>query len=442
MLLLTAVVVAIVIFALLALHVGFWPAVGAALLATTIFIPRRLTNNSTIEYTGLASSAPELHTYSVVIFGAAFVLLLGKRSPVASIFMPFTMISVFLVAFAWDSSPLVMAGLLQLILAVLAWSIGTQLGKLAATDSKFARFFCNCLVAVICIETLLCLAQLAGVPFNSLDPATAALMGNRVNGTMNHPNNLGKVLLFLIILLIPFMRSAVKQLRHRALTGTLLAFLPLALTGGRATFLAGLGVVVLNGILSRGVKGRLAMPVGVFLLVVPFLSSLWQRFEDDPEGGSRAYLLDIATRQIAARPWDGIGPNSYVSIVGLTDALTATGLPVHNTFLLAAAELGVPAALALFCPLVLLLVSAWRSRARKGFIGASAAAYLAAAPAWLLVAATGWGMLSTSIFPLWFFTLGFVAIPFLQKSETAATSDSNVRPALNTNVTTSARRAL
>jgi O-antigen ligase len=417
MLLLATLVVTGVVFTVVALHKGLWPAITIALLATLIFIPRKLTSNSIVENTGLAGSAPDLYSYSFVFFAASIVLLLSKTKPVSQLFFPFIILTLAGTFFVWESTDLVRAGLLQLLLALVAWQVGAHLGHLAATDMSFAKFICGLIVVIISLETVMCLAQLAGIPINSMDPSTAALMGNRVNGSMNHPNNLGKVLLFLIILLSPFLRSADKQLQKRSLAGILLAFLPLALTGGRAAFIAAIIVVVLTGALSRGVKGRFAMPVGVFLLVLPFLDTLWQRFEDDPEGGSRGYLLEIALRQIAAHPWEGIGPNSYVSFVGLTDALTATGLPVHNTFLLTAAELGIPVALALFMPLVIVLVKAWKSRSTSGHKGASAAAYLAAAPAWILVAATGWGMLSTSILPLWFLTLGFISSPFMLPSE-------------------------
>lgn len=425
MLLLTVFVVAVVVFVVVALHRGIWPAMAIAILATMIIAPRRLTNNSVVENTGLAGSAPDLYSYSAVIFVAAIVLVLNKNVPINRIFLPFIFLLIIGSGFIWESTSLVQAGLLQLMLGVLAWGVGSHLGNQSTIDISFAKFFSGLITGIIVLETVIALAQFLGLSINSMDPSTAALMGSRVNGSMNHPNNLGKVLLFLIIILIPFLRSKDKQVRQRSLAGILLAFLPMALTGGRATFIAALVVVVLTGILSRGMKGRLAMPLGVLVLILPFIDSIWQRFEEDPEGGSRAYLLDIAIRQITAHPWEGIGPNSYVSLVGLTDALTATGLPVHNTFLLTAAELGIPVAAALFLPLIYVLAIAWKSRSLKGHPGASAAAYLAASPAWILVAATGWGMLSTSIFPLWFFTLGYISSPFMIRSNRSLDIDES-----------------
>lgn len=419
MLLLTVFVVSVVVFVVVALHKGIWAAMVIALLTTMIITPRRLTNNNMVENTGLAGSAPALYTYSALVFVAAIILLANSRAPMSRMFAPFILLLVIGSGLFWEMTSLVQAGLLQLMLGILAWGVGAHVGKISTRDLGFGKFFAGLITAIIVLETLLGVAQFMGVPINSMDPGTAALMGSRVNGSMNHPNNLGKVLLFLIILLLPFLRSADKQVRQRSVAGIVIAFLPMALTGGRATFIAAVLVVVLTGVLSRGIKGRLAMPLGVLVLILPFIDSIWQRFEEDPEGGSRGYLLEIALRQIAAHPWEGIGPNSYVSIVGLTDALTATGLPVHNTFLLTAAELGIPGAAGLFLPLICLLAVAWKFRSTEGHVGASATAYLAAAPAWILVAGTGWGMLSTSILPLWFFTMGFISSPFMLRSKSS-----------------------
>lgn len=424
MLLLTVGVVAIVIFIIISLQFGLWPALTLALLSALILLPRRLTNNSAVQNAGLAGSEPELYTYSLVLIAAAVFLIANRASPIPRHFIPFAVLASIGALTLWQSSSYIQAGLLQLALGFLAWSLGSHVSRLSMPGSSFEKVLGLSIVVIISIQTVVCLAQLAGLPIFALEESTAALMGSRVNGTMNHPNNLGKVLLFLIILLTPLMRSEVRQIRRISLAGVLLAFVPMALTGGRATFIAALIVVILTGLLSRGVKGRFAVPIGVLLLVLPFIDSMWQRFEDDPEGGSRGYLTDIALNQIALHPWIGIGPNSYVSVVGLSDALTASGLPVHNTFLLATAELGIPIATALFLPLFGILVTAWRARSSFGQIGAHARTYVAAAPAWLLVAATGWGMLSGSIFPLWMFTLGFIAGP-LRKTISATAPANN-----------------
>src|SRR5207249_6084713 len=109
--------------------------------------------------------------------------------------------------------------------------------------------------------------------------------------------------------------------------------------------------------------------------------------------------------QIHREPW-GIGPNSYVSVVSAYDAVTASGYPVHNTFLLTTAELGVLGAFLFWLPIAGLLVAAWTSRKRAGLAGSFAIAIVASAPGLYVVNATGWAILRGPLLPLWFVICG------------------------------------
>jgi O-antigen ligase len=141
------------------------------------------------------------------------------------------------------------------------------------------------------------------------------------------------------------------------------------------------------------------------LVVLPFASTIATRIQQDPNGGPRAGLAAAAIEQIDRQPW-GIGPNAYVSVVSKYDAVTANGYPVHNTFLLTAAELGVLGALLFWLPVLGLVAVAWMSRKRPGFAGSFAIAIVASAPGLYVVNATGWAILRGPLLPLWFLICG------------------------------------
>ena len=379
------------------------------LALVSMLIPRRFTDNSGASYTGLTSASPELWSYGLVIFISAALFIVKGKNPMPRPFLPFMVVILVLGAFVWpQDSSYVRAGLLHLSGAILAFGVGGIVAKESAGNARSSSFILRVTILFIAVELAVSVAQFTGIAINPMDPNTAALMGTRVNGTLNHPNNLGKVLLLLIMVLSFFWQSRETQTRRLAILGIFLAAVPLALTGGRAVLLAGLSVVVLSSLLDADKSSRWKTLIGFVALIAPFGASIYERFLEDPEGGSRPYLTDLAWRQIASSPWTGIGPNLYVQEVGKSDSLTAGGLPVHNGFLLVLAELGLIGWVALFIPFAVLLVRAWRYRRARHVQGAAARTYLASMPAIVLVVGTGWGMLSGPYMYLWFLVIGFI----------------------------------
>jgi O-antigen ligase len=136
--------------------------------------------------------------------------------------------------------------------------------------------------------------------------------------------------------------------------------------------------------------------------------------------------MEVALLQFADTPWFGVGPANYVRVVGMRDALTAEGWPVHNAFMLQIVELGIIGALLFFLPLLYMFVRsilAMRLVSRQGDYARAVVAYL---PAFVLISWTGWGMLAPGMAALLFFCLAFSmqqvtskAMPVVAASEVA-----------------------
>jgi O-antigen ligase len=140
----------------------------------------------------------------------------------------------------------------------------------------------------------------------------------------------------------------------------------------------------------------------VYFFVGPFI----ERMDSDAADPLRPALMAAALAQIDHTPWLGVGPNSYVEVVGAYDAVTAQGFPAHNTFLLMVAEVGIPLAVLFFIPFILLVWRAIRSRKTPGSAGAFSWAIIGATPGLLAITMTGWGMLSGFSLCLWMLVSG------------------------------------
>jgi len=397
-----------------------WPVlVLIALLFSLVIFPKLFSHNLDPTHVGIAQSAPVLATYTAVVLGAAYVLLLRllyrprPRSLPISIFVFLAFLAIGF-ATTWHGSEEQIAGALQLVLGFCAWFIGAQIGPLILNQDRRVRWISGMTLGLVIVEAVVTLLQRAGVRINPMRPALAAIMGHRTNGTTNHPDNLGKVLLFLLILCLGLVSTSDARARRMLWISVVVLFIPLGLSEGRANLLAALTTIVFWALLSgrqRSAAIRIGIPVVAAIVVLPFAGSIASRIEKDPNGGPRAGLASAAIEQIQREPW-GVGPNSYVSVVSAYDAVTAAGYPVHNTFLLTAAELGIVGAILFWLPVVGLIGRAWISRKRPGFAGSFAIAILASAPGLYVVNASGWAILSGQLFPLWFLVCGIAYSQF------------------------------
>lgn len=388
-------------------------------------------------HVGIAGSVPELRTYAVALLALALISLLFRgRSPITWEFLPLVIWLVFGSLLIWPSNELLHAGLLQIACALLAWAIGRRLGHHFEISGRSGRLLSSFVLAFVLLQVIVCSLQIVGLPINPMDDVESAILGNRTNGTSNHPNTLGKILVFLMILTLPLTRSPVVYTRKAAHVALFLVFLPLGMAQGRANLIAAILVVFVWALLlprEKNLGGRQALLAGTTLIGLGASGVVLARFDEDPTGGVRSEILAYAIDQIALRPLSGSGPNNYTAVAG---PVTGSWIPVHNSFLLAAAELGIIGAALLLAPAVIVIVRAWLRRRGSVDISADAGrALIASAPAVILIGLTGWGLLGTSVFSLWFFATAFLA-GVMEPSEKPGPTDAIERIAGGTTGTT------
>jgi O-antigen ligase len=387
------------------LLLGFY----AGLTVALTIVPRKLTPGAP-SYTGIAQGQP-LTTYTIAIVATLLFLITRRRVRIALDYLPLLAFLAIMTPVYWGLSSVTSAGLVHFAVAVAALLVGTALGADASSSAAVRRMVALVVLAVVILQLAISALQLVGLDLLPLDPDTAARMGSRVHGTINHPNNLGKALLLLTALVLPLTDEADRRLRIPAFWAAGLAGLVIAMTVGRANIVAFVILVVLYSMIRPTTgrsKMRYALPLAAAVAMLPFLPVFIARLREDPGGGSRGHMTKVALDQIMSSPFLGIGPNNYVHVVGQHDRLTASGLPVHNSYLLAIAEIGLIGALLIFGPMLVRAARAWRRRREPGPVGWNAATLVALTVALVVVVATGWAMLSTFLLPLWMFVLGYL----------------------------------
>lgn len=416
----TAIVVTLVaLFVLLAsIQVGLMRTTIVVVIATLVILPRTLFTlapDGGALHVGISSPTPTVTTFGIAVLAGLAALTLRWGPPAAlALWLPFAA----WLAVGWNSewarNPIVLSGILQYVLGAATWALGAILGRRFVRDVRLRSSTTMVVLVALAVQLGVVALQAAGIRINPMSLTNEAQLAGRFNGTLSHPNDLGKVVLLCLVLVLPLYATRMGITFSRRLGLTLAAaFIVLVATGGRAVTV-GAGVMVLFWILlqpgvqrARTHKARaLAASVvggGVISLV------LAERFEEDPTGGARSVLSDLAVQQIATRPWWGTGPNQYMEVVGAVDPLTASGVPVHNSFLLAAAELGVPGALLLALPFAWVVIRSVLSL-RSSRPGASwGRVVVAACPALIIIGTTGWGLLGSYVFPLLCLAFGAVA---------------------------------
>ncbi|WP_251150050.1 O-antigen ligase family protein [Cellulosimicrobium sp. Marseille-Q4280] len=353
---------------------------------------------------GLTSSAPRILAPTVVMLATLLPLagwprFADRRPLVALLAVP---VLVVLVLGVWDGTPAQWSGAVHLSAAAVAWVAGARLSASLGVSSRQDGVVLATVLGILVAQLLLCALQVSGTAF-AVEATDQGL--SRARGSFGHAGDLGKVVVALMALVLPWTVSVVSRLRWTATAALGVGFLVLGTTLSRANILAGgvLIVVWAFAISRRRFSGR---AFGIVLLAaaasIPFLGTLLLRFRLDPDGGSRPELLRAAFEQLGRSPWWGTGPNSYVEVVGQYDAATASGLPVHNALILLLCELG----LVLFVPIAaavgVMAARAFAAR-RTGdpLASACAAALLACLFAGLLIAVTGWGMLKGTVLLTW-----------------------------------------
>jgi O-antigen ligase len=206
---------------------------------------------------------------------------------------------------------------------------------------------------------------------------------SRVAGTFGHPNNLAGYLNMLIMINLALLFANI-DLRWKII---LLPVLVLTVTANLLTLSRGAWLAMGAGILvtlslclgrlwrNKALALMFAATVLAFFLITSlvFVEPLKRRFfqEDYGAAQSRLPMSMVALNIIKHRPWLGVGLTNYVSAAPGYD-LTREAIsyefprPVHNEFLLIAAELGIPALL-LFITIILAITrQLWRLSQYQG----------------------------------------------------------------------------
>ena len=223
----------------------------------------------------------------------------------------------------------------------------------------------------------------------------------RVGGTLGHPNSLAfflvTILPIVLVLLLAYERWWIRLL---ALFTFMVGCAGLILTFSRGAWLSfSLMTPVIVWLLAWKHRGwwhavtRLAgFAFFITLVLVPFASSIAHRlFEYDyGRAWSRVPLMQVACNMIMAHPILGVGLNNYTLVMDRYDNTLEhitryVAQPVHNLFLLVAAEVGLPGLAFFLWLLAVLLRRAWHGFwQRDGVFGAWCLALLGSLSSYLL----------------------------------------------------------
>jgi O-antigen ligase len=192
---------------------------------------------------------------------------------------------------------------------------------------------------------------------------------SRVGGTIGSANSLAMYLNFTLPLLLCFLFTSASSTSRifvglSFVLGCLTELLTLSRGGWVALTFA--VMVVFYGVFKERLKSRLkslvVMAIGISFVVVVtiglFTSVRTRLFEDDYGAAySRIPMMQVAFNIIKDNPFLGVGLNNYTTVMNRYDRTRENisytfPFPVHNAFLIIAAESGI---LALFCFLGILL---------------------------------------------------------------------------------------
>ncbi|MEI6535719.1 MAG: O-antigen ligase family protein [Verrucomicrobiaceae bacterium] len=379
-------------------------AIGAVIF-TTCFLPIVALGTADEEFSvGISNQFIEWRTYTLLIIAMGIVVVLrsgfGCFSPMHLLFAGWT---VYGLVYVWNDTPLVYAGFLQLMIGVLAWGVGVAVARMRHT-AAVERAILFVLAGVVVFETMLCILQYGGLPIN-LGPE-AGILGTRVRGTTNHPNTLGKLLFILLILLLPLTASRSAKVGRWAIISAGLLFVPFGLAQGRANLAALIGALLIWAVLTPNTRfstsRRLALIPVAAIGIAATAGSVAARFEEDPTGGARSRLYEIAADAIPDHLWFGVGPNSYVVEIA---QFYGSFIPVHNSFVLLLAETGVIGVALYFGPLLVAVARAITTARRNRYSRALVSTF----PGWLMIGMTGWGLLGNSVLPFFMFAVAYTA---------------------------------
>ena len=228
------------------------------------------------------------------------------------------------------------------------------------------RFVAACLVAALAIQTILVFGEyvlcdpLFRLPGEGREADTIGEL-IRPGGTMGHSSNFAKLASLGLPICFAYIFVVRKNIWRIVLGGTLIAVLmALILTVSRAGIAASFfGLTWVFIILGKNVRNKKRIILISWIILSVGIGSSWylggnrliNRITDD-RGSARSRLpqFSVAWNVIKVHPFIGVGLNNYTLVAPDYD-LTPTTIsvvfphPVHNIYMLYAAEMGIPGAL-------------------------------------------------------------------------------------------------
>ena len=363
----------------------------------------------------------------------------------------FTSIDAFAVLFIiWNGLSLynstnISLGLWEIARIIKLYLLAQVVGSLTTSEGA-VRAILAALVAALLLQTGVTILQyffnynLGGLGFIVSD---AADVTRRVSGTVGWPNTLGAYIAAILCWpLTLWLCSVGGHRRWMLLAVCMIGMLPLILTFSRGAWLgfgAGLIVAVSLGLYSGWMKARsvsklILVALIAALVIVPFAGDIGQRLGADTIT-VRGDLNAVAFNMIQANPVLGIGVNTFINVMAKYDQSGVTSYfaePVHNAFLLIAAETGL-VGLGLFLAMIALVFRTGIQTIVRGdrFLSVSVIGLLAGLTA-ILVSNLGDVHLKTdAIFSLFWLMIGLILairqiapVPVLVKSAAPASLEA------------------
>ena len=192
--------------------------------------------------------------------------------------------------------------------------------------------------------------------------AGGAIVANRATGFFNQPNQLGGFAAFVFVVALTFAAASRRgSLRLAGALASIGALVALALSLSRGAWIGAVVGAVTVGLLLKEVRRRaLVLGVPLVVLAIAFgalrpggteVQAVQERVATLASGTSpyetRPLIWREAIRQIADDPFTGQGPASFPAASAKTRSEARIGADhAHNILLTVAAELGVPASIA------------------------------------------------------------------------------------------------
>lgn len=365
------------------------------------------------KHVDIAPSSVGVTSVMIAVVAALLINLAGRlHFPGAWLLVPATIWLAVGTWLSWGRSDEHDAGLAHLGVGFAAWLVGTSCAYAIRADPRVRERAAMYLTGLLGIQAVVVAGQAIGFDINPMSAEELAILDGRYNGLLNHPGQLANATLMIFVLILALRDTAASWRSGR--TSLIFALvMGICIAAGSRAQIFGALVLLMGWAFfaygQRAPRGKRFGALGIAIVgLVASYPVLQRRFEEDPTGGGRSILQEIGLQAVMDHPLVGVGPNSYVSVIGLSDALTASGVPVHNAFLLAAVEIGVIGAVALWLPVLWTFVRGFRLRKQAGSVHAPAAAAAAFLIPFVISTFTGWGLLSDPLYGLLMLVMGAI----------------------------------